>query len=461
MPLGSATQFILLNSSAICFSVWLIYFLKERGKLSVVGIIVLIFHALGVFSLINYFVTANTDVIYNDEYALFAFDHTYLIALSNFIPAISIFLVSTFMPCTRHRSNGVLDRNKIPGDSFNWFILFVSLNTIAYGLVLGLGSFGPVGYLVSVTHATFTLYMFFVGYWNIKLKWFPIAFFALFAEVVTSILAGGRFPVFLQTGLFFVGYLISRSLPQRKVLIVAAFILLPFVYSLIGIMGIVRDEIGRTREAFRTTDRVSIYLSTFSKIWNGGSDLSEDEISNLGKGRNINWPSLAVIALSPEVIPYAGFENLDTELEAVVNVVGISAGTDLEEILESREAQIEKSLGTGMANRYGYMVTRDNSVEWGLLSDSWSKGGPIVFLIFYTILFAIFVFIENKIARMNDFYFLIYFSVLINIVWLTANSLPFYFTIRTLILNFALVAVILFFFRILNFARDTSVVAGD
>jgi hypothetical protein len=228
------------------------------------------------------------------------------------------------------------------------------------------------------------------------------------------------------------------------------FVLAPFMVTLVGVMGVVRDRIGRGEDALRAEGRVELYLEAFKEVVTGQSGISDERIDQLGKGRNINWPNLSAIALSPAVIPYVGFANISDEVSAIFTIEGLSGGTDLENITQARVNQIEKGLGSGMANRYGFMVNEGNSVEWGLLADAWSKGGLWMYLALFSLLFFTFLTIEKIISRRSLFERVVYTMVLVRVVWLVSNSQPVYHTIRVLLLYFSMTFLIVQTFKLFS-----------
>ena len=103
-----------------------------------------------------------------------------------------------------------------------------------------------------------------------------------------------------------------------------------------------------------------------------------------------------------------------------------------------------------MANRYGYRVNESTSVEWSLLADAWSKGGPLLYFILFSVLFLIFLLYENQISTKDNFSRLIYTLILVRIVTVVSGALPFYFTIRSILLDTIFAFLIITVFLFLN-----------
>lgn len=444
-------RFFLLNLSALSLAIWVFLQLRDQHRLFNISYIILITHSVGIISLLSYLLTAKDDVIFNNMYQLYIYDHVFAIVLSVFIPIVSIFILSQLLQTKNFSAFDFLTRNKLPSPLMVKFTLFIATNTIIFNTFFLIGRSLPLlGYITTVVHATFTLFSFWIGYWNVRLKWvFYVVLFSILFDSGVSVLAGGRFILFAHLALLFIGYVVSVPRQKQRVLITAAVFLLPLIYSLVAVMGVVRDRIGRGEEVLLEEGRISSYISAFGDVLSGDSGLEDEDLSDLGQGRSINWPNFSVMALSPDVIPYVGFTNIQNEIDAIFTVSGVSSGTTREAIDESRRNQIEKGLGTGMANRYGYVVNESTSVEWSLLADTWSKGGPLFYFIFYSVLFFIFIVYESMVSYRDDFSRLVYTLVLVRVVMFVSSSLPFYFILRAVLLDtilaFLIINTFLFF----------------
>jgi hypothetical protein len=447
----SAYQFFLFQFCVLFFTLWVGLFLTFRSILSNVALIVLSVHSFDVISLLNYMVGAENDTIYNNVYTLHLYDYVSWVAMVGFVPPLVVLASSLFLVKPRPTVFQFLQSVYTPTKPLLYFTLFISLIIIAHNGFYLFGRIPAIVYVVAIIHAAFNLLTFWVGYWNKRLGWvFPVALFSILVDGVVSVLSGGRFVFFLHIVLYFLGYVASQPMQRRKWLVAWAIVLAPFMLTLVGVMGVVRDRIGRGDEALRAEGRVELYLGAFKEVVSGESGISDERIDQLAKGRNINWPNLSAIALTPAVIPYVGFANISNEVDAIFTIEGLSGGTDLENITQARVNQIEKGLGSGMANRYGFMVNEGNSVEWGLLADAWSKGGLWMYLALFSLLFFTFLTIEKIISRRSLFERVVYTMVLVRVVWLVSNSQPVYHTIRVLLLYFSMTFLIVQTFKLFS-----------
>jgi len=441
-------QFFLFHFCVLFFTIWVGLFLYGKNILSNVTLIVLSVHCFGVASLISYMADSSNDIIYNNVHLLHLYDYVGSIAISYFIPPLVVLIISFLITRRQPTSFDFLKSVYQPDIKIVYFILIVSLVVILRNFFYLFGRIPVIVYVITIMHAAFSLYTFWVGYWNRRLGWvFPFALLSISMDSIVSILEGGRYIFFLHATMYYLGFVLSKPVAGRKWLIAWAIVLLPFLVTLIGVMGVVRDSLGRGEAVLQEEGRTQRYIEAFRSVTSGESGLSNEQIDELAKGRNVNWPNLSSIALTPAVIPYIGFANISNEIDAIFKVEGLTGGTEFGDISNARLAQIDKGLATGMANLYGYFVNEGNSVEWGLLADAWSKGGPWMYVFLFSVLFVIFLLIEKAISRTSYFQKIVYTLVLIRIVFMVSNSQPFYETIRMLILNFILAFSIVWTFK--------------
>jgi hypothetical protein len=139
------------------------------------------------------------------------------------------------------------------------------------------------------------------------------------------------------------------------------------MFVLAGAIGVVRTEIGRGDFSLFSFERVrKVSNSIENYLGNGSNALSQGTLSN-GPGRMVVWPNLSATILTPENIPYRGFDSFPSEVAASFRVFAL-AGV-------SRQGVNDANLFNYPATLYGYTINNDTSVEWGVLADGWSRGG--------------------------------------------------------------------------------------
>jgi hypothetical protein len=93
----------------------------------------------------------------------------------------------------------------------------------------------------------------------------------------------------------------------------------------------------------------------------------EPSIEAEGLGRLVMWSNIVVPMMSPAIVSYRGYDGLSEEAMLSAQIANIS-GLSVEDLLQA-------GLFAGPANRYGFTVNKNTSVEWGVLADGWSRGG--------------------------------------------------------------------------------------
>jgi hypothetical protein len=153
-----------------------------------------------------------------------------------------------------------------------------------------------------------------------------------------------------------------------------------------GALGTVREEIGRGDFSIFSLDRVA---QTTDAVWRRlayKSNVIDQDLVLNGLGRMVVWPNLEAAILTPESIPYRGFDDFAHEVLRSFRIF------TLEDF--SRQDTYDAGLFSYPATRYGYLVNTDTSVEWGVLADGWSRGGPWATMLFGFLLAVFFIIAE-------------------------------------------------------------------
>ena len=205
-------------------------------------------------------------------------------------------------------------------------------------------------------------------------------------------------------------------------------LLIPALLTVLGIMGLVRDKIGRgsAAETF-SEERFMIYKETFADYLTQSENditVSDDALIN-SRGRNVNWVNTVVFANTPAIIPYRGYDNLPDELLNIFRLTALNSGFNQEEILAVGNEIIDQGFGNGMAKRYGFNVTATNGVEWSLIADAWSRGGMVACYIFILLFVVLSDRIQNFVYKINfEEVKILLFIVFINLIYFTPTTRP-------------------------------------
>jgi len=455
-PAQSPWQFVCFQLIAITVTVKVIYFLVEQKKTYISLILPLITNANSAAMISLYTLIASNDIVYNNKFLIHYLEYSFPVNLAFTIPPIIIYLSSKLVE-PRPQNNGLLKSNQVLSSKHH----LISLAVVSFFF---LSFFSDVlfeipflGYISRVGKEAFLLFAFWLGFWNYRLKGvFYVGLALIMVTTVFSVLSGGRFYAFIQMGGLFLGYIVSQPPKRRRLLTKIVIVSLPIVFSVSGVLSYVRGQIGRGDINIVNVQRLSDFVDTFSTIITDVEFLENNRSLSLeGIRRNIKWPNLSVIALSPGQIPYRGFESFGTEISAIFQIAGVSAGFDVESVRNAREINIERGLNTGMANRYGYNVNRLNSVEWGLLADSWSRGGPLVYMLYLWMIITLFATIERKIvdAKIHTAEKALLIIVLIRILWFNTGSDPLYYILRSLLLSFSMAFALILAVRFLTIRK--------
>ena len=125
-------QFFLLNFSALFLLVWVFLYLRVKKRIFNISYIILVSHFGGIAFLLYYLLTAKDDVIFNNEYQIHIYDHVPSIVLSNFIPIISVFLVSLLVRKQADSAFEFLISNVNPSPLLIKFTLFIGIVSVVF-----------------------------------------------------------------------------------------------------------------------------------------------------------------------------------------------------------------------------------------------------------------------------------------------------------------------------------------
>ena len=212
--------------------------------------------------------------------------------------------------------------------------------------------------------------------------WMPV----LAINAVIGLSLGGRSYAFIPVVLYLIGRTVGQQAGKRlRSLVLIGLLGIP-MFAISAALGTVRGEIGRGDFSIFSLDRIA---ETTNAIWSRlayKSNVIDQDILLNGPGRMVVWPNLEAAILTPETIPYRGFDDFAHEVLLSFKVFALA---DF-----SRQDTYDAGLFAYPATRYGYSVNTGTSVEWGVLADGWSRGGPWATMLFGFVLTMFFIIAE-------------------------------------------------------------------
>ncbi|MFI5173005.1 MAG: hypothetical protein ACHQFW_11475 [Chitinophagales bacterium] len=307
-----------------------------------------------------------------------------------------------------------------------------------------------ISYLGRVGHSSSLLFLFWIGYWNRRLGiLFYLTLGLIFAIAIVDIISGGRYGPIMSALLLFLGLYFGSSPSVKWKLGLVGVMAFPVVILIAGYLERIRLLIGRSGMEDIKLERVEKISRAISKIDKAHKIIGRKESTFLsGITRNVNWVDVAVISTTDNKVPFRGSRNLSTELKNILSLAFFSSGSTREAIAKARLNKYSMGLGTGPARKYGFTVSAKSSVEWSLLSDGYSRGGPLIYLIYLMI----FLFIMNGIEIIirlfdkNQAEQKLLICVFLGILY-EANALPLYESMRSIILNVVFYSMVIVIFR--------------
>lgn len=293
---------------------------------------------------------------------------------------------------------------------------------------------GVVGYGIRVLYKATLLVPFLAGRYQGDLRGVRYLWYAaLCLNAGVGMVVGSRFVAFLPVVLYFAGYLAGLPAARRRRAIrLSALVAIPGLL-LVGLLGIIRDEIGRGGVEVLSPERIVEVASQVGDKLEDMADLA-DKAAFVGIYRMLGASNVAVPVLSPDAVPYRGMDGLG---EQIVSGMQISALTG-----QTKVQYLDAGLGSGPARAYGFTVDEHTSVEFGVLPDGWSRGGPWVALIYACVLATLLIAAEClvwQVFRGNPAAVLLLLLVIGRAAFFDTAALPLVETIRSLLLSMAVV----------------------
>lgn len=296
---------------------------------------------------------------------------------------------------------------------------------------------GALGYVIRGISTTLIGVPFLVGLFATR---FPgirnLWIVAMVINAIIGLAVGSRFVAFLPITLFPIGYILTLRGEKRKLAMVLAGGGALALLAVSGVIEVVRNEIGRGGIEILTWERLSDVIEESRRTLDVSS--GERQLAMFyALGRTLPPPNVAIPALSPETVPYRGFEGLESEIRAMAQINALVGRSTID--------LMDAGLMASPARAYGFMINEYTSFEFGILADAWSRGGAMVALLFGFLLTLILIGVERtarRFYRRNPAALLIILTVLAKNAFWDAGHMPLLESIRTLVLSLGLIVVL-------------------
>ena len=286
----------------------------------------------------------------------------------------------------------IVDRG---GDKLQLFLIFAAFVNVSFWVaVLDVGN--PVFYLLRVIRSALSFAAFAAGFCAFRFKAARNAWFiSLGLGLLASLLTGGRGAGFVPVGLFLLGTLFGAPTLRVRTKLIA--LIVPTAIALLTLAGYIhslRDVTGR---------------KTIQEVFEEGSILENSEdvaieaevqnrMSPLTRGlyRVTSWPPGVIPVMTPEVVPYRGFGDIQNEIREAFKLRIVEFAE-----AEGRRADLTELYSGNMAlYPYGFAVSSTSSVEFGLLSDGFTRGGWGVAFLYGVIAAVILLWLESAFRKL-------------------------------------------------------------
>jgi hypothetical protein len=260
----------------------------------------------------------------------------------------------------------------------------------------GLENSGILGYIGRILATGLVCSPFLAGHDSLadrRLRWLWL--FTILINAGIGIVAGTRGKALIAAVLFIAGYI--SAMPRRKRVIAstcAAVAAIPLM-QLAGALGVVRDELGRGGLEMVETGRVSEVFERLSHEMFPDEGQTSEAVREHGVSRMLAWTNVVVPMMTPEVVPYRGFDGFLDEAARTFQIASLSGYTP--------DDLYDAGLWTAPAKDYGFTVNAYTSVEFTLVADGWSRGGVIVALLFSFVAGLVLTVTEVAVHRLHRF----------------------------------------------------------
>jgi hypothetical protein len=270
-------------------------------------------------------------------------------------------------------------------------LIFTAVASLLYWLC-ALFQFGFIKAILETLFRTLMFVPFFAGYFFRVSRIGSICWISTLAvNVLVGTLTGGRAAAFMPIILYSVGAFFGAGARQRWIIVVViAALAAPGAY-IFGMIEVARSEVGRFSIANLSGDRARQVVSRLGDKQAEGRDDYERLPSMVRTNiRLVTWPALVVAAQAGGGNGnYRGFADLSEQITASLNVVVLT---------RTMSEYYGEGLWNLRASDYGFRVDEGTSVEFGVLAESWDRGGPWAAYI-YSLLAVLFLWVAELVVR--------------------------------------------------------------
>lgn len=273
-----------------------------------------------------------------------------------------------------------------------WLLGFGAIFTLLFWMG-SLVDFGVVKAVLQVLQRAFTLVPFIAGFYYRRLGWVTLLWIVvIFANVALGVATGSRGPAFLPAIFFLIGLIVgSRGRERLLICGLLAFLAIPGSY-VFGMIEVIRTDVGRLSLSELNADKLSQVASSMTKSRGAMADEYESLPAWVRTNiRIVTWPTLVVACVANNSGAQRGFDDLPDQLLASLNVVAITG---------QATSYYNEGLFNLRASDYGFRVDEGTSVEFGLIAESWDRGGLLAAYIYSLVAVISFCGVESLIRRM-------------------------------------------------------------
>jgi hypothetical protein len=276
----------------------------------------------------------------------------------------------------------------------------------------------------------------------------------LIVNLALAVFSGGRSAGFLPLVLYVIGLFLGCTPRQRTVFaFIAPVVAIPLIY-IFGMIEVVRSDLGRFNLNQINSENVS---NVMAGLKTKGEDVSGDPYSQLpswvrSNFRMVTWPTFMVATTAASSVGYRGFSDLGDEIFASLNIVTLTG---------QYSDYYSGGLYNLRASAYGFTVDEGTSVEFGLIPESWDRGGPVAAFAYSLVTVGILFAVESLIRRMlskQPAFRAITVSVVVATAYWTLNIYNLPLSLRHMAVNLVLCLVL---FGIVNILGAPDEIGED
>jgi hypothetical protein len=258
----------------------------------------------------------------------------------------------------------------------------------------------------------------------------------LLINLAVGIGTGSRSPAFAPLAFFAIGVVLGAAKKVRwRIILVVFAMAIPLGY-IFGIMEVVRGEVGYIRASDISLESIANVREAIREKRPGQID-EYDALPAWVRTcwRLVTWPTYVVASAAAP--PYRGFDDIWTQIVSSANIVTFTRQTD---------ENSEEELFNVRARDYGFLVNEGTNVEFGLVAESWDRGGPVAAFGYCLLTVAILAGLEMAIRRLlahRPAFAAVAISVLGAASFWTLNIYNLPLSLRILMVNLAFCAFLL------------------